>query len=70
MAERIYSELERGSHGLLFWMGVKGRADYISKTIEYHFADGSILIRHNVDTEDETVEAQWPKERSMSHHSS
>ena len=65
LAERLYAEIERGSHGFLFWLGVKARAEYVSKTVEYHFPDGSSLIRKDVDTENETVQAAWPKERAI-----
>lgn len=66
-AQRIYEKIKRGADcGFLFWFGVGGRAEYVEKTIEYHFPDGSSIIRRNVDSQNETVTASWPKERPIS----
>ena len=61
LAERLHAEIERGAHGLLFWLSVKSRAEYVAKRLVYHFPDGSRLIRENADTENETVQAEWPR---------
>ena len=65
-AERIHEKIARGAHGFLFWLGVQARAEYVEKTVTYHFPDGSRLIRRDVDTDNETIQAEWPTNRPMS----
>lgn len=60
LAERIHAKIEKGAHGVLFWIGVRSRAQYVAKRLTYTFADGSRLIRDHVDTENESVQADWP----------
>ena len=63
LAERIFSRVQNGANGVLFWWGVACRAEYVAKRLTYRFPDGSLIIRDNADTDHETVTADWPIEK-------